>query len=74
MIYDLHLQAGLELNYSGASGSPVIVGNKIVGVILKQLKGNTLGAVSFRKAYDFLFESGIEISTSKVVSLEEENF
>ncbi|HDR8424300.1 TPA: pentapeptide repeat-containing protein, partial [Bacillus cereus] len=74
LIYDLHLQAGLELNYSGASGSPVIVGNKIVGVILKQLKGNTLGAVSFRKAYDFLFESGIEISTSKVVSLEEENF
>ncbi len=48
------------LSYKGASGSPLIINNKIVGIIIEETN-NTLTAISTKKMLSFLQDNNISI-------------
>lgn len=50
-----------DYDYSGLSGAPVVISNKICGIILIQ-QDDKVGILSIKKAEEFLLKNGIEIS------------
>lgn len=49
-----------DYNYAGLSGSPIIISDKICAITLIQ-QNNKLGAISIKKAEQFLLKNGIEV-------------
>lgn len=63
--FDLDLTHDVTLeNYTGFSGSPLIINDKLYGVILKRING-TIGAVSFLKLANFLIKNKIISNANK---------
>ena len=50
-----------DYDYSGLSGAPIVISNKICGIILIQ-QDDKVGILSIKKAEEFLLKNGIDIS------------